>query len=97
MVVTTTSMTAVSVSMRSAHENLRSPETTQFASATCASWPKPTCTNTIHERIMEKNKSAVVISSARREPSTAGRGGTGSATEDDKAACGAAADGTARR
>ena len=34
MVVTTTSMTAVSVSMRSAQSTLRSPETIQVNSAT---------------------------------------------------------------
>ena len=70
--VTTTSMTAVSVSTRSAQSTLRSPAVNQLIRVTWTSWPKPTLTKPIHDRIIDTNSSDVVISSAAREPAAAG-------------------------
>src|ERR1043166_8969918 len=71
MVVTTTSITAVSVSIRSAHSTCRSPDTMNGASTTRASWwPKPTCTKPIQESTIEANSSTVVTSSDGRAPIT---------------------------
>src|SRR3977135_3318071 len=75
MVVTTTSITAVSVSMRSAHSTLRSPEAIQVMIGMRTSRPKPTLTKAIHDRIMAKNKRVVVVSAAMRERRRGGVGG----------------------
>src|SRR5262249_50675610 len=74
IVVTTKSMTAVRVSIRSAQSTLRSPEIMNGSTTSCASWcEKPTRTNAIHDNTMEMNNSVVVISSAVREPAAGGR------------------------
>ena len=75
MLVTTTSITAVSVSTRSDQSTLRSPDVNQLIRLTCASWPKPTRTNAIQDRIIEMKRSDVVISSAARAPAAAGSAG----------------------
>src|SRR6185312_5049853 len=73
MVLTTTSITAVSVSMRSDQSILRSPETIQGNTGTRASCaPKPTCTKAIQDRIIAIIRQVVVISSDVREPAAAG-------------------------
>ena len=52
--MTTTSITAVSVSMRSAQSTLRSPDCIQVNSTMRSSrWPKPTRTKAIHDRIAD--------------------------------------------
>ena len=67
--VTTTSMTAVSVSMRSAQSNLRSPDCTKVRIATRASvWPKPTLKKAIHDSAIDANRKPVVTSSDGRSP-----------------------------
>ena len=68
MVVTTTSITAVSVSTRSAQSTLRSPDAIQVMSCTRTSCPNPTLTKAIQDRIIEVKSRTVVISSAEREP-----------------------------
>ena len=73
--MTTTSITAVSVSTRSAQSTLRSPAVNQLISVTWTSCPKPTLTKAIQDRIIEMNRSDVVISSAAREPAAAGSAG----------------------
>ena len=68
--MTTTSITAVSVSMRSAQSTLRSPDAIQVISTMRSSiWPKPTRTNAIQDRIaMDTNRNSVVTSSDGRGP-----------------------------
>ena len=69
MVLTTTSITAVSVSTRSAHATCRSPELIQGNSAIRASWcMKPTSTSVTQDSAAEIISKSVVISSAAREP-----------------------------
>ena len=71
--LTTTSMTAVSVSTRSDQATCRSPELIQGNSAIRASWcMKPTSTSAIQDRPAETNSKPVVISSAAREPAAGG-------------------------
>ena len=73
MVLTTTSITAVSVSTRSAHDTCRSPELIQGNSAIRASWcMKPTSTSATQDSAADTNRSPVVISSAAREPCAGG-------------------------
>ncbi len=71
--LTTTSITAVRVSTRSAQEICRSPELIQGNSAIRASWcMKPTSTSVTQDRAAEIIKRQVVISSAAREPCAGG-------------------------
>ncbi len=73
MVLTTTSITAVSVSTRSDHATCRSPELIQGNSAILTSWcMKPTSTNATQDSAADTSNSPVVISSAAREPAAAG-------------------------
>ena len=74
MVLTTTSITAVSVSTRSAHATCRSPELIQGNSAILTtSWcRKPTSTSATQDSAAETNRSPVVISSAARDPCAGG-------------------------
>ncbi len=73
MVLTTTSITAVSVSTRSDHATCRSPDVIHGNSAIRASWcMKPTSTNTNQDSAAPTSNSPVVISSAAREPAAAG-------------------------
>ena len=68
--MTTTNITAVSVSMRKAQEMSSSPLVIQRSIATCAvSCPKPTRQNTIHDRMQEMMSAAVVMISEGRGPS----------------------------
>jgi hypothetical protein len=72
-VVTTTSITAVSVSMRSAQSTFRSPESIQGNSAARVSWwANPTSAKANHDSSMEANRNTVVTSSAEREPAAGG-------------------------
>ena len=69
MVVTTTSITAVSESMRSAQSTLRSPEVMKLNSVMRASCPsRPTSTKAKQDNTQEIARSVVVISSAACEP-----------------------------
>jgi hypothetical protein len=71
--VTTTSITAVSVSTRSAQSTFKAPEVIQGKTSMRTSWwPKPTCTKAIHDRIIEIIRNVVVMTSVRREPAAAG-------------------------
>ena len=71
--LTTTSITAVSVSTRSDHDTCRSPELIQGNSAIRASWcMKPTSTSVTQDRPAEIISRQVVISSAAREPAAGG-------------------------
>ncbi len=71
--LTTTSITAVSVSTRSAQETCRSPELIHGNSAIRASWcMKPTSTSATQDSAAETINRPVVISSAAREPAAAG-------------------------
>src|SRR6516225_169271 len=80
MVQTTTSMTAVSVSMRKAHSTLRSPETIHGKMLTRASWcATPTSANANHDSNMDANRNTVVTSSAGSEPAAGGSGECSSA------------------
>ncbi len=73
MVLTTTSITAVSVSTRKDQNTCRSPETIQGNSAIRASWcMKPTSTSVIQDSAAETNSNPVVISSAARDPAAGG-------------------------
>ena len=70
--MTTTNITAVSVSMRKAQEMSSSPLVIQRSIATCAvSWPKPTRQNTIHDRMQETISAPVVMISEGRGPERA--------------------------
>jgi hypothetical protein len=72
-VLTTTSITAVSVSTRSAHDTCRSPELIQGSSAIRTSWcMKPTSTSVTQDSAAEIIKRPVVISSAARDPCAGG-------------------------
>ena len=71
--LTTTSITAVSVSTRSDQQTCRSPELIHGNSAIRVSWcMKPTSTSAIQDSAAETNSSPVVISSAAREPAAGG-------------------------
>ncbi|WGR96295.1 hypothetical protein MTX20_27225 [Bradyrhizobium sp. ISRA435] len=71
--MTTTSITAVSVSTRSVQATCRSPEVIQGSSTTRASWcMKPTSTSANHDSAADTNKRPVVISSASRDPAADG-------------------------
>ena len=73
MVLTTTSITAVRVSIRSDQATCRSPEMIHGNSAIRASWcMKPTSTSANQDSAAETNSRPVVISSAAREPAAAG-------------------------
>src|SRR5256714_11388563 len=96
MVVTTTSITAVSVSMRSAHSTLRSPEAIQVSSGMRVSRPIPALASATHARIMAKNTRLVVAASAMRDPEAAGCNPCGSACEAWMTACSPCGDGAAR-
>src|SRR5262249_34488376 len=92
MVVTTTSITAVSASMRSAQSTFTSPAMIQGKSATRLScWPNPASTKANHDSSMEANRKTVVTSSAEREP--AAGCGCGSPGETSRAADAAGGDG----
>ena len=68
--LTTTSITAVSVSMRSAQETSSSPEVTQRSTGMRAvSPPKPTFQKATQERTAAMPSSVVVMSSLGRGPS----------------------------
>ena len=74
--VTTTSITAVSASIRSAQSTLRSAEIIQVNSVTRSLvWPKPTFQNTIQDSTQEIIRNDVVMISAAREPAAAGSAG----------------------
>ena len=71
--MTTTSITAVSVLIHSAHSTLRLPTVKKLATITCASWPpRPTWTNETQANTIDMNSNAVVITSAERVPMAAG-------------------------
>ena len=71
--LTTTSITAVSVSTRSAQVTCRSPELIHGNSAMRASWcMKPTSTSAIHDSPAATSSNPVVISSAARDPAAGG-------------------------
>ena len=71
--LTTTSITAVSVSTRSAQATCRSPESIHGSSAIRTSWcMKPTSTSVNQDRAADTINSVVVISSAAREPAAGG-------------------------
>src|SRR5271165_6546459 len=67
-VVTTTSITAVSVSMRSAQATASLPEVNQLAIGTCASAPPATWKNAIQDRTKQIPRNPVVTYSAPRAP-----------------------------
>ncbi len=72
-VVTTTSITAVSGSMRSAHSECRSPEVMNENSVMRASWPpKPTSKKAYQDSTQEITRNVEVISSATSEPAAEG-------------------------
>jgi hypothetical protein len=69
--VTTTSITAVSVSMRSDQEVSSSPDVIQRSTWTlCVSCPKPTWKNTNQESAAQIIRNDVVMSSLGRSPMT---------------------------
>ena len=76
MLVTTTSITAVSVSTRNAQSIRRSPDAIHVTIGTRTSWPKPIVGKAIHDRIMDPNRHTVVINSAEREPPAGGAAGS---------------------
>src|ERR1700682_357432 len=89
MVVTTTSMTTVSVSMRSAQSILRSPDVIQEKIAPWLSWwPNPTSAKGDQDSTIEANRNTVVTSSAAREPAAGGCGASGSPWDASRTACG---------
>jgi hypothetical protein len=73
-VVTTTSITTVSVSMRNAQSTDSVPDENQLSTWTRSASlsPKPTVKNAIHERRAEMTRSPDVMTSAAREPAAAG-------------------------
>ena len=95
--VTTTSMTTVSVSMRSAQSTLRSPDVIQEKIAPWLSWwPNPTSAKANQDSTIEANRNTVVTSSAAREPAACGCGMSGSPWDASRTACGPCGDGAAR-
>src|SRR5438477_10077155 len=69
MVVTTTSITAVNVSIRSNHSEWRSPKVMNENSGTRASWPaSPTSNKANHDRTQEITRKVDVVSSASSDP-----------------------------
>ena len=69
--LTTTSMTAVSVSMRSAQETSSSPDVTQRSTGMrSVSAPKPTCHSAIQDSTAPMPTNDVVMISHGRAPST---------------------------
>src|SRR5580700_2055155 len=73
MVVTTTSITAVSESTRSAQSALRSAKVMNENICTRASWPpKPTSKKAYQDKTQAITSSVEVINSAAREPAAAG-------------------------
>jgi hypothetical protein len=75
-VFTTTSMTAVSASIRSAQSTLRSAEIIQVNSVMRSLvWPKPIFQKAIQESTAAIISSDVVMISAAREPAAAGSAG----------------------
>src|ERR1700688_3161319 len=79
MVVTTTSITAVSESTRSAQSALRSAKVMNENIGTRASWPpKPTSKKAYQDSTQVITSSVEVISSAAREPAAAGATGSSS-------------------
>ena len=69
--LTTTSMTAVSVSMRSAQDTSSSPDVTQRSTGTrSVSPPMPTCHKAIQDRTAAAPTNDVVMISQGRAPST---------------------------
>src|ERR1700722_15199554 len=79
MVVTTTSITAVSESMRSAQSALRSPEVMNENIGTRTSWPpKPTSKKAYQDKTQVITSKVEVISSAGGEPGAAGSAGSSS-------------------
>src|SRR5580700_8129789 len=79
MVVTTTSITAVSESMRSAQSAFKSPKVMNENIGTRASWPpKPTSKKAYQDSTQAITSNVEVISSAAREPAAAGSVGSSS-------------------
>jgi hypothetical protein len=69
-VLTTTSITPVSVSMRRLQDTSSWPEETQRNNGTCTvSAPKPICVNTTHDSTAEMPMNSVVMISLGRGPS----------------------------
>ena len=67
--LTTTSITAVSVSMRSAQDTSSSPDVTQRSTGTrVVSPPKPTCQNATHDSAAAMPTNSVVMISLGRAP-----------------------------
>ncbi len=81
--VTTTSITAVSGSMRSAHSECRSPKVMKEKIGTRASWcATPTSKNANHDSTQEITRKVQVISSAASEPAAEGSACGASACEE---------------
>ena len=95
--VTTTSITAVSVSMRSAQSTLRLPEVMKLKTGMRASCsPKPTSKNAIQDSTQVNSSSEVVTISAARDPAAGGSVACSSSCEGWMTACSSCGDGAAR-
>ena len=95
-VVTTTSIATVSVSMRSAHSECRSPKLMKENSVTRVSWPqKPTSIKAYHDSTQEMTRKVEVTSSASSEPAADGSCWGCSSWLPDIAACAVSGDGAA--
>src|ERR1700682_1670741 len=97
MVVTTTSITAVSESTRSAQSALRSAKVMNENIGTRTSWPpKPTSKKAYQDKTQVITSKVEVISSAAREPAAAGSVGASSWWDSWGTACEACKCGAAR-
>src|ERR1700684_667677 len=97
-VVTTTSITAVSGSMRSAHSECRSPNVMKENNVMRASWPpKPTSKKAYQDNTHEITRNVEVVSSATSDPAADGSASECSSSWCvlEEAACGASGDGAA--